>query len=36
MDGRKSDVKYGQMAMNIKIDYAVKQIQEFLRSVGAS
>lgn len=35
-DGRKSDVKYGQMAMNIKIDYAVKQIQEFLRSVGAS
>ena len=34
-DGRKSDVKYGQMAMQIKIDYAVQQIQEFLKSVGA-
>ena len=34
-DGRPSDVKYGKMAMDIKIDYAVKQIQEFLKSVGA-
>jgi creatinine amidohydrolase len=34
-DGRQSDVKYGKMAMDIKIDYAVKQIQEFLKSVGA-
>jgi creatinine amidohydrolase/Fe(II)-dependent formamide hydrolase-like protein len=34
-DGRKSDVKYGQMAMQIKIDYAVKQIQDFLKSVNA-
>jgi len=34
-DGRKSDVKYGQMAMDIKIDYAVKQIQEFLKSAGS-
>ena len=34
-DGRKSDVKYGQMAMQIKIDYAVEQIQEFLKSVNA-
>jgi creatinine amidohydrolase/Fe(II)-dependent formamide hydrolase-like protein len=32
-DGTKSDVKYGQMAMQIKIDYAVKQIQEFMASV---
>ncbi|HEX5070826.1 MAG TPA: creatininase family protein [Vicinamibacterales bacterium] len=29
-DGRQSDVKYGKMAMDIKIDYAVKQIQAFL------
>jgi creatinine amidohydrolase/Fe(II)-dependent formamide hydrolase-like protein len=29
-DGRQSDVKYGKMAMDIKIDYAVKQIQEFM------
>ena len=29
-DGRQSDVKYGQMAMQIKIDYAVKQIQDFM------
>jgi creatinine amidohydrolase len=34
-DGRQSDVKYGKMAMDIKIDYAVKQIQAFLASVGA-
>jgi creatinine amidohydrolase/Fe(II)-dependent formamide hydrolase-like protein len=34
-DGRQSDVKYGQMAMQIKIDYAVKQIQDFLKSVNA-
>ena len=34
-DGRPSDVKYGKMAMDIKIDYAVKQIQAFLASVGA-
>ncbi len=34
-DGRASDVKYGKMAMDIKIDYAVKQIQTFLASVGA-
>jgi len=34
-DGRQSDVKYGKMAMDIKIDYAVKQIQEFLKGVGA-
>jgi creatinine amidohydrolase len=32
-DGRKSAVEYGKMAMDIKIDYAVKQIQEFLKSV---
>jgi creatinine amidohydrolase/Fe(II)-dependent formamide hydrolase-like protein len=32
-DGRQSDVKYGKMAMDIKIDYAVKQIQGFLKSV---
>ena len=29
-DGRQSDVKYGKMAMDIKIEYAVKQIQEFM------
>jgi len=29
-DGRQSDVKYGKMAMDIKIDYAVKQIQAFM------
>jgi creatinine amidohydrolase/Fe(II)-dependent formamide hydrolase-like protein len=34
-DGRQSDVKYGKIAMDIKIDYAVKQIQAFLASVGA-
>lgn len=34
-DGRPSDIKYGKMAMDIKIDYAVKQIQEFLKSVDA-
>jgi len=34
-DGRQSDVKYGKMAMDIKVDYAVKQIQAFLASVGA-
>src|SRR5580765_3921598 len=34
-DGRASDVKYGKMAMDIKIDYAVKQIQTFLKSVNA-
>lgn len=34
-DGRPSDIKYGKMAMEIKIDYAVKQIQEFLKSVDA-
>jgi creatinine amidohydrolase/Fe(II)-dependent formamide hydrolase-like protein len=34
-DGRQSDVKYGKMAMDIKIDYAVKQIQGFLKSVNA-
>ena len=34
-DGRQSDIKYGIMAMNIKIDYAVKQIQDFLKSVNA-
>jgi creatinine amidohydrolase len=34
-DGRLSDVKYGKMAMDIKIDYAVKQIQAFLASVHA-
>jgi len=34
-DGRQSDPKYGRMAMDIKVDYAVKQIQEFLKSVGA-
>lgn len=34
-DGRPSDVKYGKMAMDIKIDYAVKQIQAFLKGVGA-
>jgi creatinine amidohydrolase/Fe(II)-dependent formamide hydrolase-like protein len=34
-DGRLSDIKYGKMAMDIKIDYAVKQIQEFLKSVNA-
>jgi hypothetical protein len=34
-DGRQSDVKYGKMAMDIKIDYAVKQIQGFLKGVNA-
>ena len=34
-DGRQSDVKYGEMAMQIKIDYAVKQIQDFLKSENA-
>ena len=34
-DGRQSDVKYGKMAMDMKINYAVKQIQDFLKSVGA-
>ena len=33
---RQSDVKYGKMAMDIKIDYAVKQIQEFLRASARS
>ena len=34
-DGRLSDIKYGKMAMDIKIDYATKQIQAFLKSVNA-
>jgi creatinine amidohydrolase/Fe(II)-dependent formamide hydrolase-like protein len=34
-DGRQSDAKYGKMAMDIKIDLAVKQVQAFLKSVGA-
>jgi creatinine amidohydrolase len=34
-DARRSTPELGKMAMDIKIDYAVQQIQEFLKSVGA-